>query len=84
MLACIAIHRPPKNTNFFAVIAAKDLLGACSCELATCSLWDFCPFCRAKLLQIPQGGWVLLGKEQSCSHATDSPLDLGLGFENQR
>ena len=56
--ACnLSVHKyfvdPP-----FAAITATSLFGY---KLGTSSDWDFCPFFKAKLLQILQVGWIPLG-----------------------
>ena len=54
---------PPKSilcrTTFYSNYSCKSL-GVCLYKLGTSNHWDFCPFFKAKLLQLLQVGWVPL------------------------
>ena len=61
--ACISILPPPKSilcrATFCSNYSCKSL-GVCLYKLGTSSHWDFCPFFKAKLLQLLQVGCVPL------------------------
>uniref|UniRef100_A0A673WRK5 Nucleoporin NUP188 n=1 Tax=Salmo trutta TaxID=8032 RepID=A0A673WRK5_SALTR len=50
-----------------ATLYSYKSLGVWLYKLGTSSQWDFCPFFKAKLLQLLQVGWVLLGLDQQQS-----------------
>jgi hypothetical protein len=56
-------YSPPQSQYFvepiYTAITDASLLGYIS-KLGTSNHWDFCPFFKAKLLQLLLVGWVLL------------------------